>query len=166
MKVLEHPLDAISAQARPYPAWYLKEGMTGLALFAAAYKGHNDAIHFARAEMRATCVDIDTRALAEMQPLYPDDWEFVNQDAWWFAGAAFDRGEKWDVVSVDTFTGDATDRSMQSLNLWCSLANKVVTATCVTRPRRGRIPKGWHSYMFERQSQLASWLVLTKEEHA
>jgi hypothetical protein len=42
------PLDAISKEARPYPADMLTPARTGLLLFAAAYLGVNDAIHFAR----------------------------------------------------------------------------------------------------------------------
>lgn len=160
MKVLEGPLNSVSRVARPYPAYHLHSGMTGLVLFAAAYLGHNDAIHFARQEMRATCVDVDQPLLEEMVAFYPADWSFTVADAWEFAAAAADRGETWDVVSVDTFTGDATDRSLTTLELWCSLASEFVTAT-IRNGQPWEAPAGWDGYLFERSSDV-SWLVLER----
>jgi hypothetical protein len=160
VKVLEHPLDAISRQARPYPADMLPEGGTGLCLFAAAFLGHNDAIHFARAEMKATCVDVDEPRLREMCALYPDDWSFRLMDAWQYA-ETYPVREAYDVVSVDTFTGDATDRSLQSLELWCSLATKAVTVT-IAHGQDYTTPTGWRPSLFQR-SAIADWLVLRRD---
>lgn len=161
MTVLAAPLDRISRQARPYPADGLPEGGTGLCLFAAAYLGWNDAIHMARKDMAATCVDIDQERLAEMASLYPADWVFACSDAWTFAAAAADRGDQWDVVSVDTYTGDATDRSLRSLELWCSIAGVMVTATLPARLGCGWCPEGWRVSLYPR-SELANWLVLRR----
>jgi hypothetical protein len=161
--VLASPLDRISEQARPYPADMLRPHRTGLCLFAAAYLGHNDAIHMARKDMVVTCVDTDRRRLSEMSHLYPDDWQFVAADAWEFAKQARRDRLEWDFVSVDTFTGDATDRSMESLELWCSLARKAVTATFAVKSGTGwASPAGWRVSLFPR-SDLASWLVLRRD---
>lgn len=161
MTVLAPPLDAVSRRARPYPADALPEGGTALALFAAAYQGHNDAIHFARKDMTATCVDINGPSLAKMSELYPSSWEFFVYDAWAFAEDAAERGRFWDVVSVDTYTGDATDRSLETLPLWCAIADVLVTATIPTG-RGWAKPHGWHGSLFPR-SALASWLVLRRD---
>ena len=158
MIVLAPPLDSISKRARPYPAYLLPEHGTALALFSAAYLGHNDVIHFARAEMHTTCVDIDAQRLDAMAEVYPYDWDFVVSDAWEYAEQA---EETWDVVSVDTFTGDATDRSLQTLDLWCSLAEKLVTAT-IADGQTYQAPDGWKADVFPR-SDRASWLVLTRD---
>ena len=159
--VLAAPLDRISADARVYPAYLLDGVETGLALFAAAYLGHNDSIHFARNDLVGTCVDTDRERLVQMSDLYPDDWRFYNEDAWDFAYQARIRGERWDVVSVDTFTGDATDRSVRTIELWCSLARKAVTMT-LARGMDYQIPRGFAASLMPR-SERADWLVLVRD---
>lgn len=164
MTVLGPPLDRISKAARPYPAWLLPHGGTGLILFAAAYLGHNDAIHFARNDMTCTCVDTNEERLDEMADVYPTDWDFVVADAWEYAQQAAAEGQRWDVVSVDTFTGDATDRSLETLDLWCSLANHAVTATIPTKIKDRVVLDGFTGTVdFFPRSELAAWLVLTRD---
>lgn len=163
MTVLGPPLDRISKEATPFPAHLLPKGGTALSLFAAAFLGVNDAIHFARNDMTATCVDIDEQRLDEMADLYPFDWDFVVSDAWQFAEQAADEGRTWDVVSVDTYTGLATDRSLQTLDLWASLADRIVA---VTLPRKHMNDvfgvEGFRMGVFPR-SPLASWLVMNRD---
>jgi hypothetical protein len=130
--VLAPPLNEI--EATPYPADLLPERGSGLCLFAAAFLGANDAIHFARKDMLGTCIDVDARRLEKMAALYPDDWTFLAADAWGMAAMFRVWGMMWNVVSVDTFLGDATERSLASLDLWCALASRMVTATI----RRGQ----------------------------
>src|SRR4030095_8106146 len=101
MKTLQAPLNELSTDARLYPVHLLREGDSGLCLFAAGFLGVNDAIHMARMEMTATCVDIDKRKLDEMREVYPADWIFVHSDAWEFASQAKQAGLIWDVVSAD-----------------------------------------------------------------
>jgi hypothetical protein len=156
--VLGPPLDMVSTDARAYPADLLPEGGTALALFAAAFLGANDSIHFARKDMYGTCVDTNEKRLREMSLLYPESWIFVNDDAWEFAERV---DFKWDVVSADTFLGNATERSLQTLDLWCSLAEKMVTAT-IPRGQSPVIPDGWRAQIFPR-SAIASWLVLQRD---
>jgi len=163
VKVLEPPLDALSRDARSYPAHLLREGETGLCLFAAAFLGINDAIHMARMNMTVTCVDTATWRLDEMRERYPDDWDFDAMDAWEFATDAWLRGVTWDVVSVDTFTGDATTRSLETIELWTSLARRVVTMTVPHHSSFLREPvPGWTGSRYER-SNLADWMVLTRD---
>ena len=159
--VLDPPLDRVSLQARPYPADMLPPGGSGLLLFAAGFLGVNDAIHFARRRMVCMCVDTNQARLAAMRLLYPHNWAFTAADAWQFAEAAKADGAGWDVVSVDTFTGDATDRSLETLDLWCSLARHAVTAT-VMYGHDYTAPDGWSSYLFPR-SDRAAWLVLQRD---
>lgn len=159
MTVLAPPLNEI--EACPYPADLLPEGGTALALFAAGFLGSNDSIHFARKDMLVLCVDTDSKRLDMMADLYPDDWVFFAGDAWGFAEVAKWRGSMWDVVSVDTFLGDATKRSLQTLDLWCSLARKMVTVT-IRRGQEYTVPEGWRAQIFPR-SPVASWLVLQRD---
>lgn len=158
VKVLAPPLDAISAQAREYPAYLLPHRGTGLCLFAAAFLGHNDAIHMARAEMELDLVDTDRARLVHMGLLY-DGARVWHQDAWEFAEAMRGQADPWDVVSVDTFTGDAERRSLDSLELWCSLARAVVTVTHSSGSGYV-VPDGWEAVLFPR-SEFVNWLVLT-----
>ena len=161
MGVLTYPtLEHVAMNARPYPAELLKGCETGLVLFAAAFLGHNDAIHFAEAGLRTTCIDVDGRRLIEMSALYPDDWLFLQWDAWKFADASYAKGMSWDVVSADTFSGDAMRRSLDSFELWCSLAHKVVTATYVAGEAY-EVPDGWQGSLFERATNVY-WLVLER----
>lgn len=161
MTVLGPPLDRISRDAQPYPAYLLPHGGTGLVLFSAAFQGRNDAIHMARQDMTVTCVDINADRLLEMSLRYPAGWEFVCRDAWEFATDASSKGKRWDVVSADTFTGTATERSLKTLALWCALARTVVTATIVVG-QDYRVPDGWRGHTFPRSDRV-SWLVLTRE---
>lgn len=157
--VLEPPLDELSRQATPYPAFLLDSAETGLCLFAAGFLGINDAIHMARNDLTVTCVDVDAYKLEQMAAVYPVWWEFYTADAWDYAKAAEGRRQKWDVVSVDTFLGDATKKSLSSLDLWCSIANKAVTAT--VKDADPEIPEGWQAEKFPRGYR-ADWLVLTR----
>lgn len=160
MTVLAPPLDRISREARPYPADMLAGCETGLCLFAAAFLGWNDAIHMARNDMTVTCVDRDRDRLAEMANLYPPEWRFRTEDAWRFAHDVSLFGDQWDAVSVDTFLGDATERSLRTLDLWCSLARRCVTVT-IPAGTAPAVPAGWRSYEFPR-SEKASWLVMQR----
>lgn len=160
MKVLGHPLNRLSSDARLFPVHLLREGDTGLCLFAAAFLGVNDAIHMARMNMTATCVDIDGKRLREMEGMYPDDWEFVHSDAWQFAVQARADGREWDTVSVDTFTGSVSDLALASLEMWCLLATRTVVIT-LPHLARYHTPAGWQAATMNR-SELASWLILTR----
>lgn len=154
-------LEYVAMSARPYPTHLLTGCETGLVLFAAAFLGHNDAIHFAEAGLEGTCCDIDAERLEEMKRLYPDNWTFVAGDAWELAQEAADADLQWDVVSVDTFTGEATDRSLSSLDLWCRLARRVVTATITDEVSVIDVPGGWTLSLYPR-SDTVSWLVLSR----
>ncbi len=160
MKVLEAPLDAISRQAREYPAYLLREQGDGLCLFAARFYGVNDAIHMARAEMNLTLVDLSARVL-EMGGMY--GCAAYVADAWEFAETMRAEGAVWDNVSVDTYTGDLMRRSLESLDLWCSLARESVTVTHTTG-EEFVVPDGWADVgLFERNPRNGvSWLVLTR----
>lgn len=149
-------------EARPYPTHLLEGCETGLVLFAAAFLGHNDAIHFAEAGLETTCVDLDAERLQRaMEPLYPAEWLFFPMDAWNYAECACREGVSWDVVSCDTWTGDLMHRSLDSLDLWCSLARKAVTVT-LTVGATYTLPEGWvDSELYERAPGVY-WLVLTR----
>lgn len=161
MTVAYRTLEHIAGEARPYPAELLKDAESGLCLFSAAFMGHNDVIHFALENVPdVTCVDIDATKLAAMRDVYPEDWSWVCADAWEFAQEAAGNSARWDVVSVDTFRGNATDRSLKDLGVWCAIANRAVVATL----EEGQVfdtPDGWTPVLFRRNSEVF-WLVLTR----
>lgn len=162
MAAVTYPtLEHVATEARPYPTYLLEHAETGLCLFAAAFMGHNEAIHFALEEVQTTCVDIDQEKLHVMTDLYPEDWTFLCCDAWDFAEAHAEKGKRWDVVSVDTFRGNATERSLVSLELWCSIADKAVVAT-LEDGQTYKVPEGWTAQHFRRNSEVF-WLVLTRD---
>ena len=158
--VLEGRLAALSREARDYPVHLLRDGGTGLCLFAARFYGVNDAINMARNRMELTLVDTSDRVL-EMGEMYEcDRWQM---DAWEFAEDSRTYELKWDAVSVDTYTGDICRRSLDSLELWCSLAHDVVTATHVLGMPY-TVPDGWSDSLFERNPRNGvNWLVLTRD---
>ena len=156
-------LEHVAEQARPYPAHLLDGCETGLVLFAAAFLGHNDAIHFAEAGLETTCVDIDepaprrdARALSRVVgvPCTPMRGHCAQ--------AAKREEFTWDAVSVDTFTGSLMDMALDSLELWTSLANRLVTVTITTPVMDAvNVPHGWETSLYPR-SRDVSWLVLTR----
>ena len=156
--VLDGRLGEIAAEARDYPVHYLREGGTGLCLFAARFWGVNDAIHMARNNMRLDLVDTSERVV-EMADIY--GCMFHHGDAWQFAESMSADGVQWDAVSCDTYTGDAEHRSMTTLELWCSLARDVVTVTHVLGTPY-EVPDGWKAELFPRNDrETVFWLVLT-----
>jgi len=153
-------LEHVALEARPYPRDLLAGCESGLVLFAAAFLGHNDAIHFAEAGVpNVTLVDVDGARLEEMQDLYRDPtWTWLEADAWDVAHSAHRLEAKFDAVSVDTFTGAALERSLGDLELWTSIAGRFVTVTA-TRDSSYRVPRHWRSRVLAR-STLAYWLIL------
>ena len=157
--VLDGRLGEISAEARVYPAHLLREGGTGLCLFAARFYGVNDAIHMRRNQMALDLVDTSERVY-EMSGIYGDNTTSIVWDAWEYAEQAREAGQMWDAVSCDTFTGDPMTRSLASLDLWCSLARDVVTVTH-TPGAPWEAPDGWKGELFPRNDRV-NWLVLTR----
>ena len=155
--VLDGRLGELAAEGRVYPAHLLREGGTGLCLFAARFYGVNDAIHMQRNQMTVTLVDIAGR-VAEMGELYEAEW--IMADAWAQAEAWGAEGRQWDAVSCDSFTGDPMTRSLASLELWCSLARDVVTVTHVPGAP-WTAPDGWKGWLFPRNNRV-NWLVLER----
>lgn len=159
MKVLEAPLDAVSRDAKAYPAHLLVERGEGLCLFAARFFGINDAVHMARLEMEIMLVDTSPR-VHEMGAMY-GCWAMMR-DAWEYAEECRDDARIWDNVSVDNYTGDAGTRSLASLELWCSLARKSVTVTYV-KGQEYTLPEGWRGWLFPRNPRKGVyWLVLER----
>ncbi len=140
--VSDSTIERIADEAQPYPAQYLEGLETALCLFGAAFEGRNDAVHMWEYGIRTNVVDVDFGALSKMRRLYPDDWQFVNVDAWEYAEAARREELVFDVVSVDTFTGNAELRSLASLELWTSIAGYLVTLTA-TPGHPFDVPDGW-----------------------
>jgi hypothetical protein len=151
---------ALSKRARPYPSYLLPDEGSALALFAAGFMGWNDAVHFARQGLAGTCVDVDAERLFDMSTIYPEGWSFHVEDAWEYAERAHERGEQWDVVSVDPFMGDAAERAWRDLYLWCALARSLVTLT-VSSETHLNAPEGWTGSFFPRGSS-AAWLVMQR----
>ncbi len=116
-------LDAVRAEAAPhlYPRHVLEGCESALVLFAAAFHGRQDAIWMAEAGIRAWCVDTDREKLAEMEALYPDDWEFIVGDAFHVHPAL----DAFDVVSLDPFT-NLIQECADLLPVWCHLARRAV----------------------------------------
>jgi hypothetical protein len=154
-------LEHVAMEARPYPTHVLEGCETGLVLFAAGFLGHNDAIHFAQAGIKAICVDIAEERLEEMRALYPDTWRFFIGDAWDVARDIQAEGHQVDIVSCDTWKGDLMRRSLESLPLWCSLAKRAMTAT-LTEGAPYAVPDGWRDSLYERAYGVY-WLVLERE---
>lgn len=160
--VTHETLEHVAMDAGIYPTELIPGCESALILFAAAFDGRNDAIHFAEAGVPdVTLVDIDVDRLEQMRDLYRDDrWRWILGDAWAYADAARSDGRQWDGVSVDTFSGADEFRSLAELELWTSLARRFVTVTYTGRTAY-LVPRGWNTRLL-RRSPIASWLILER----
>ena len=95
-----------------------------------------------------------------MQAIYPSDWTFRAEDAWWFAKSKASAGVLYDVVSVDPLMGDAAERAWHDLYLWCTLARSLVTLT-VASDTHLNVPEGWSASFFPRNESVA-WMVMQR----
>ena len=154
-------LDRVRAKAGPYPVHLLEGCEDGLLLFGAAFLGANDGVHFLDAGLRSVVVDIDEPKLLGMEKLYPVDWSFIPADAWDITGLVGSWQRQWDAVSVDSWRGDLEDRSLHSLELWCSLARKFVTVT-LSYGSSFVCPVGWTFSLMPRSGN-ARWLILERD---
>ncbi len=124
------------AKGFDYPDHLLIGCETALIVFAAAFRGLNDASWIADAGLTATCVDNDGDKLSAMADDYPNDWEYVVANAW-----EWETDRRWDVVSLDPFTQDM-QRCADSLPKWCKLARHAVIVG-TGRNTVIDVPDGW-----------------------
>lgn len=111
---------------------------TALVVFAAHFRGVQDAYWIAEAGLTATCVDMDRQKLEDMEPMYPSDWEFVEADAYEWA---VQPGRQWDVVTLDPWSGQF-QRCADNISAWCRLArHAVVLGTGLSTDVEA--PTGW-----------------------
>jgi hypothetical protein len=137
---------------------------TGLVLFAAAFNGRQDAVWLEEAGILATCVDLRDVDLCRMRDLYPPEWRFVWADAFEFADQSKTLGLRFDVVTVDCPTG-LFDRCLGLLELWTTLARRLVVLGMSSRAETPTPPGGWAVAARTRRSDFrggVDWLTLEK----
>lgn len=110
-------------ERRLYPTQVLKDAETALLLFGAAFRGRNDGYWFLEAGLKTTCVDVDEERLVAMKALYPDTWEFVLANAFYYVHAC--PPQSFDVVSVDPPTNLST-ACLAARYAWFTIARKAV----------------------------------------
>lgn len=98
---------------------------TALCLFTAEWLGQQDVYWLAKAGLVGDCVDLQFDKLVEMQALYPEGWRFHKADVYDFAAEAEEQGRKWDVVTLDPWTGQF-EKCADLIGLWTALARRVV----------------------------------------
>jgi hypothetical protein len=106
-----------------YPTDLLTGCENACVLFCAAFLGKQDCFWVAQAGIVGTGVDTDAEKLADMRLLYPKSWTFVASDAFRFA---LDTPVRYDLVSLDPYTGDMDVKVAAHLNIFCGIAKKVV----------------------------------------
>lgn len=147
-----------------YPRFALRDSSTALVLFAAAYGGKQDAIWIEEAGLEADVVDLDEPRLREMGAVYPQSWRFHHADAFAFVRDARLDGRKWDVVSLDPYTGDADRLVVSLLSEICELARDVVIVG-VGNEVDVVAPAGWVIVDRRRRSDYRGgtfWIVLQR----
>lgn len=152
--------DHVNRQARPYPSYLLPKEGTGLSLFSAAFLGWNDGIHLVRAGLQCEFVDSDKDRLYEMASIYPGGHIFHVADGWEFAEDAAQQDRQWDVVTADPFFEDMAQKAWDSLDLWLSLATKLVTLT-VHADTELSLPASWEQSYFPRGDNVG-WAVIQR----
>lgn len=142
-----------------FPRDALRGAQTALCMFAAEWHGRQDAYWLAEAGLRVTCVDMNGQKLEEMRRVYPTGWEFIAGDAFEFSPA-----ERFDVVTLDPFTGDAMNRCHLLTPRWCSMANRAVIMGSTVAQRVTNVPAGWSVTDVVRRSNWGGgvfWSVVT-----
>ena len=143
---------------RSFPTGVLRDCKTALVLFSSAWYGKQDAYYVAAAGLRATCVDIRNDNFEDMERLYPDDWEFIQDDAYEFVRQTHRR---WDVVTVDCPSGHF-QKCADLLPLLCRLARVTVILGSGVDTRLVP-PEGWRVVTRNRRSMMYGgvyWTVL------
>lgn len=125
-----------------FPTHVLEGRSSALVLFAAAFGGAQDALFVLDAGLAAVCVDTDRDALNRMRAAYPKDWGFVHMDAWKYARAAVEHGNKFDVVTADCPT-NLFEEVDHDVGLWCALARHAVVLGSGTCGMSARLSAGW-----------------------
>lgn len=137
-----------------FPTALLQGVRTGLVLFAAGFYGEHDAIWFAQAGVKTTCVDRNADKIAHMEKLYPRDWEFVAGDVFDFTLTT----RRWDVVTLDADSNQFTECA-EMIDRWCALARTAVVLGC-SRYEPITVPVGWELTERQYRSDVASWAIL------
>jgi hypothetical protein len=143
-----------------FPRSALPDSGTALCVFAAEWHGRQDAYWLAEAGLQTTCVDLNAQKLDEMKRIYPDDWEFVTEDAFAYLPAG-----TFDVVTLDPFTGDPMERCHRDLKHWCGMANLTVIMGSTASQRIPKGPPGWRITDIVTRSSFGGgvfWTVLRK----
>lgn len=159
-------IEQLREKAAPeiFPQDVLDGAKTGLVLFAGGFHGIQDAIWFQEHDIRTTCVDIRPEGLAEMAAIYPTDWEWVVADAYdWIVKQKW-QGRRWDVISIDSPTGQF-NVTAGLIHLWCSIADMAVVLGCSSRQEFKMVPDGWELHERIRRSAYAGgvdWAVFTR----
>ncbi len=150
-----------SEEAHLYPSDALDGLQSCLAGFCAGFLGRQDCVWIAEAGLDAVAVDIDPERLAEMRPLYPAGWEFVEADVFEYARQRYAQGARFDVVNLDPPT-NLFDRCADDADLWCSLARRIVILG-VGRHTELDVPVGWELLNVTKRSRFEGgtyWTVL------
>lgn len=137
------------ADDRSFPTGVLRDARTALVLFSSAWYGMQDAYYVAAAGLRATCVDIRSENFEDMQRLYPEGWEFVQDDAYEFVKRT---QRKWDVVTVDCPSGHF-QKCADLLPTLCRLARRAVVLGSGAATRV-EMPEGWRELTRNRRSMM------------
>ncbi len=109
-----------------FPRELIKGCKTAVCFFGAGFLGRNDGIHLLDSGIEsATVVDTDPEKLETMFTLYPSTWKFENNDALLTSRVYRKAGRKFDVVTVDPWSG-CTGTPLYNLPTFVGLANRFV----------------------------------------
>lgn len=131
----------LDQESMAYPRHLLDGCSSGLLLFCSGRMGAADGHWFREAGLTdVTAVDWDEKTLVPFEAEYPDEWRYLQEDAWLYVAVA---QRRWDIVSADP-PSQYRDIQIRSLANWCSVSDRYVTAT-VMQPDipDEAIPDGW-----------------------
>lgn len=166
---MEHPVGGceLDAESMTYPRHLLAECASALLLFCSGRMGAADG-HWVRDErlIDVTAVDWDEKTLEPFRAAYPDEWTYVQADAFAWAATA---GRRWDLVSADV-PSQYADRLDETLPMWCERAELFVTVTMMGDKPLPRVPAGWRirETIWRSTWNFSDyyWLVLAREPRA
>lgn len=103
----EHMLEWIRTKVgkREFPEYVLEGTSSAAAFYAAALMGVRDVIHLHDHNVKdVVLIDLDADKMAELQKVYPANWEYVVDDAYKVMDRLHDDGRAFDILILDPWT--------------------------------------------------------------
>lgn len=151
-----------------FPVELLRPEDSAICFFVAAFGGRQDLHYLRLAGLKdVIAIDNDSEKLHALIPQYPKDWTFSDDDGFAairdIAAKIASPAVAADVITLDPWTGDMTQRVIDHLPVLSRLAKRVlVVGVGVEQEKAARAAlagRDWPIIETRPRSALASWVV-------